>query len=85
VYLAGEALTETDERGRPLRDRNFLLLFNAHHEPVPFKLPDYAGTRWRVLLDTGVGDGLAMHDTFDAGVEYKLQGRCLVLLRQAST
>jgi glycogen operon protein len=85
VYLAGEALTETDERGRPLRDRNFLLLFNAHHEPIPFKLPDYAGTRWRVLLDTGVGDGLAMHDTFDAGVEYKLQGRCLVLLRQAAT
>ena len=82
VYLAGEALNETDARGRPLRDRNFLLLFNAHHELIPFKLPDYAGERWYALLDTGVEDGLALDDIFDAGVDYKLQGRCLVLLQQ---
>ena len=82
VYLAGEALNETDERGRPLRDRNFLLLFNAHHELIPFKLPDYAGERWYALLDTGVEGGMALDDIFDAGVDYKLQGRCLVLLQQ---
>jgi hypothetical protein len=60
-------------------------LFNAHHEPVPFKLPDYTGERWRALLDTGFEDGLAMNDTFDSGVEYKLQGRCLVLLQRVGT
>ena len=32
VYLAGDALDEVDARGRPVRDDNFLLLFNAHHD-----------------------------------------------------
>jgi glycogen operon protein len=65
-----------------VRDQNFLLLFNAHHEAIPFKLPAYAGARWHALLDTGFEDGLSMDGTFDAGAEYALQGRSLALLRQ---
>ncbi|MFH1603195.1 MAG: hypothetical protein ABIH03_04745, partial [Pseudomonadota bacterium] len=68
--------------GLPVRDQNFLLLFNAHHELIPFTLPDYAGARWRPLLDTAFEDGLAIAGIFDAGVEYDLQGRCFVLLQQ---
>jgi glycogen operon protein len=79
VYLAGEALTETDARGRPLRDEDFLVLFNAHHETVPFRLPAYGG-RWLALLDTSFQDGLAPDGSFDAGAEYALQGRSLTLL-----
>ena len=82
VYLAGEALTETDERGRPVRDRNFLVLFNAHHEALPFKLPDYGGAKWRALLDTAFEDGLATGGMFDAGAQYDIKGRSLVLLQQ---
>jgi len=82
VYLAGEALTETDARGRPLRDENFLVLFNAHHEAVPFRLPGYGG-RWLALLDTSFQDGLAPDGSFDAGAGYALQGRSLVLLLHA--
>ena len=85
VYLAGNALTETDERGRPVRDRNFMVLFNAHHEPIPFKLPDFGGARWRAMLDTAFEDGLAVDGLFDAGAEYALQGRSLVLLQQVGT
>jgi glycogen operon protein len=82
VYLAGEALTETDERGRPVRDQNFLVLFNAHHEPLPFRLPDYVGARWRALLDTAFEEGLEIDGIFDAGAEYPIKGRSLVLLKQ---
>jgi len=82
VYLAGDALTETDLRGRPMHDLNFLVLFNAHHEAVPFKLPDYAGGGWRTLLDTAFADGLEIDGTFAAGSAYDLQARSLVLLRQ---
>jgi glycogen operon protein len=82
VYLSGEALTETDARGRPLRDEDFLVLFNAHHETVPFRLPAYDG-RWLALLDTSFQDGLAPDGSFDAGAEYALQGRSLVLLLHA--
>ncbi|TSA17103.1 MAG: glycogen debranching enzyme GlgX, partial [Betaproteobacteria bacterium] len=84
VYLAGEGLTETDARGRPVRDLSFLLLFNAHHEAIAFKLPDYAGGRWCALLDTAVADGLEIDGTLDAGAAYELKGRSLVLLRQVN-
>ncbi len=82
VYLAGEALTETDDRGRPVRDQNFLVLFNAHHEPIPFRLPEDSGARWHALFDTAYEDGLAIDGTFDPGTEYPLKGRSLALLVQ---
>ena len=82
VYLAGAGLTETDSHGRPLRDDNFLLLFNAHHDVVPFRLPAYGG-RWVAMLDTSHQDGLAPDGTLDSGAEYALNGRSLALLLHA--
>jgi glycogen operon protein len=79
VYLAGEALTETDARGRPVKDENFLVLFNAHHEELAFRLPGYTG-RWRALVDTGYEDGLAPEGIFEAGANYALKARSLALL-----
>ena len=47
VFLSGEGVDETDERGRKHRDENFLVLLNAHHEDVGFALPTFrAGARW---------------------------------------
>ncbi len=81
VYLAGEALAEVDARGRPVNDQNLLVLFNAHHETVEFRLPAHAGPgRWFALLDTAHEHGLASNGTFDAGATYPLQGRSLALL-----
>ena len=83
VYLAGEALQETDLRGRPVLDDNFLLFFNAGHEPLPFTLPAAAnGGRWRVLIDTSQHDGLREDGVFDAGSVYRLEARALALLLQ---
>jgi glycogen operon protein len=82
VYLAGDGLTETDGRGKPLRDDNFLLLFNAHHDVVPFRMPNYGG-RWVAMLDTSHQDGLAPGGTIDSGAEYALNGRSLALLMHA--
>ena len=81
VYLAGEALTETDRRGRPVVDANFLILFNAHHEPIPFTLPDLGRAAWRGVLDTANASGLASGQ-WEAGAEFPLQGRALALFRQ---
>jgi glycogen operon protein len=80
VYLAGEALTEADARGRPVRDENFLVLFSAHHEDLAVKLPGYGASRWLALLDTSYEDGLAPDDTFEAGASYALKARSLALL-----
>jgi glycogen operon protein len=51
VLLNGEAITEPGPRGETITDRSFLLLFNAHYEPVTFTLPP-AAEGWEVMFDT---------------------------------
>jgi glycogen operon protein len=80
VYLSGEGTIDVDARGHRLTDENFCLLFNAHHDSVPFRLPDFANRRYMSLLDTARDDGLRSNGTFVAGEEYQLAGRALALL-----
>ncbi len=81
VYLSGAELDETDERGRPVRDDDFLLLINAHHDVIAFKLPAYGREdAWFCLMDTAFERGLGSDGRYAAGGEYPLQGRTLVLL-----
>jgi len=80
VYLSGAALDDTDARGMPVNDGNFLVLFNAHHEVVPFRLPDWISGGWQLLVDTAEPDGPHARDPLAPGAEYPLQGRSLVLL-----
>jgi glycogen operon protein len=83
VYFAGEALEEADRRGHPVRDDNFLLLLNAHHESIAFALPEFRhGSTWQVLLDTAYEQGLAMDGRFPGAVRYDLQGRSLALFTE---
>jgi glycogen operon protein len=78
VFLNGDALRERDEEGRPIRDDSFLLLFNAHHEPVPFTIPgEEFGRQWRVDIDTA-----ARHESESvaSGATVELEGRSLAVL-----
>jgi len=53
VFLNGEELNTTTPRGEDVRDESFLVLFNAHHEPVLFRLPTRRfGARWTLELST---------------------------------
>jgi isoamylase len=53
VFLNGDAITEPGPRGETVRDRSFLLLFNANREPVTFTVPDSRfGPGWDVLIST---------------------------------
>ncbi len=83
VYLAGNALGETDTRGNPVRDENFVLLFNAHHDSVPFRIPTLNSASWVAIVDTARDDGLVADGAFAAESVYPLQGRSLVLLVEA--
>ena len=80
MLLAGEAVFEVGERGESITDQNFLLLMNAHHEPLDFKLPimDSSGS-WRVLVDTTWKDPCCVSES---GTVYPLQPRSLALLIQ---
>lgn len=51
--LAGTANDEVDKHGSRVRDENFLLLLNAHHDSIPFVLPPCSPQgMWELLLDT---------------------------------
>jgi isoamylase len=53
VFVNGQKLRETDEHAEPLLDSSFLVLFNAHHEDIEFKLPNASyGRRWSLRLST---------------------------------
>jgi glycogen operon protein len=83
MFLAGQGLEESDERGRKLGDENFLVLLNAHHEDIPFTLPTFhPGSRWVAWMDTSRDDGLRTADTRDSGALYPLQARSLVILME---
>jgi glycogen operon protein len=57
VFLNGEAITEPDRRGEPIRDDSFLLLFNASEQDLDFTVPPARyGQVWQHLLDTGLLD-----------------------------
>ncbi|HET7476630.1 MAG TPA: glycogen debranching protein GlgX [Dermatophilaceae bacterium] len=82
VFLNGDAIPEPDTLGRRISDDHFLLLFNAHSEPVKFTVPppEY-GDAWRVRLDTWTGNtGFAGDETWAAGETQAVQGRSVVVL-----
>jgi isoamylase len=56
VFLNGEGILESDQRGERVVDDSFLLIFNAHHEDAEVTLPG-AGLpdRWGPVLDTVTG------------------------------
>ncbi len=75
VLLDGGTIRSRGEHGEPLRDDDFLLLFNAHHEPLRFALPKRLGTA-RVELSTEAGAREAI--VTDDGLV--VEGRSLVVV-----
>ncbi|ANB01401.1 glycogen debranching protein GlgX [Ectothiorhodospira sp. BSL-9] len=86
MFIAGDLFEEYDERGRRVRDTDMLLLLNADHEAISFRLPAQPErTRWDVLLDTVYPRGPRPdHRKFHSHEVYPLQGRSLVLMVNAS-
>jgi isoamylase len=82
VFLNGDMIGSVDSRGGPVSDDSFFVMFNAHHEAVPFTIPrGLWGRRWTVVVDTRhdlVGDGPILA----AGEALLLEARSLVLLRR---
>jgi len=84
VYLAGGDLGETDRYGKPARDDDFLLLFNAHHQSLEFAAPALGGGAWHALLDTSL-EPLAMPTLrFGPQQPYRLAARSLALLTRTA-
>jgi len=85
MLLSGDATDVLDFEGEPIRDDTFLLLINAHHEPIPFVLPGEEHLEWQLILDTSHADGfLAEPKKFASGDDVDLGGRACCLLQLIS-
>ncbi|HEX3843703.1 MAG TPA: glycogen debranching protein GlgX [Steroidobacteraceae bacterium] len=85
LYLAGAAIERRDRRGRLVTDNDFLLLCNAHHEPIPFQLSDPLAQKvWWTVLDTAAATAPFAQQRLEPGTRYTLQGRSLALLRETA-
>jgi isoamylase len=88
VFLDGHGITVPDERGEPILDDTFLIVFHAAPEPRKIKLPDAVwGKVWCRVMDTERGfaperDGCA--ERYEAGAELDVLPRSLWLLRRVS-
>jgi isoamylase len=82
LRLAGDAIDELDPQGDRIVDDTLLILLNAHHEGVPFKLPAHrAGVRWELILNTSKPQTRRKNLLMKGGEGYDLEGRSLALLR----
>jgi len=80
VFLNGDEINSRTAHGDEIVDDSFLLLFNAHEEPVAFTLPTRRfGARWELVLATGEG---APEGFVGARAEVTVQDRSLTVLRR---
>ena len=80
VFLNGLEIPSRTEHGEEIVDDSFLLLFNAHSDPVTFTLPTRRfGARWEVQLATGDG---APDGPVGARAEVVVQDRSVTVLRR---
>ncbi|MFG2137845.1 glycogen debranching protein GlgX [Streptomyces sp. NPDC048650] len=82
VFLNGQAISEPDPRGRRIPDDSFLLLFNAHYEPLDFTVPGSVGAWWSVVVDTAI-PYVEYRSLIKADATVEVEARALLVLRQA--
>jgi len=83
VFVNGEAIPEPDMRGEPVLDDSFLLLFNADHDEVKFRLPPAAyGETWTYEIDTNEVD-VTDREPLAAEAEITMPAHAMLVLRRA--
>ena len=83
LRLAGDAIAERDQKGRPIVDDTLLVILNAHHTPLAFTLPAHKrGIRWHPVLDTSLsGENEKRVSGFKGGEQYEMEARSIAVLR----
>ena len=80
MLLRGDRIRRVDKSGKPIEDDTFLLLFNAHAEPISFNLPSSShvgSTGWQPALAEGYEEA----DELQEGDQIAVPGRMLWVLK----
>ena len=82
MLLSGDTGDILNFQGEPIRDETFLLVMNAHYEPIPFVLPGQEHLEWELMLDTVSREGFVKTPRkFASGDDVEVGGRATCLLR----
>jgi glycogen operon protein len=80
IFMNGKGLHYVDPKGEDVFDDNFYLIFNAHHEPLDYKLPEKIYSKdWGKVLDTS--EDKTEDKVFGDNDIIKVNGRAIVLLK----
>lgn len=80
ILLSGDSITETDRSGRQILDDTFLILMNAFHQMIPFKMPAMEKP-WKLIFDTFRG-GFEQDHEVKGAVIYSLAARSVSLFEK---
>jgi isoamylase len=86
IFLNGDGLASTDERGELVTDASFLLLLNAHHEPLTFRSPPEGPPEpFVVVFDTTEPTfrDSDQREVLELGADRVVAAHSIVVLRQA--
>ena len=78
VFLNGQEIPTHDREGNPIEGASFLILFNAHHDPIDFTVASPLGDRWVTILDTAASGA----GTLAAGDTVSVEARSMRVLRR---
>jgi isoamylase len=90
VFLNGTSIQRPGEHGERVKDDDFYVIFNAHHEPLQFQLPpEQLGKKWLRVLDTASDSPPELRrsrraQTLDAGTKVDVQARSIQVLRRVA-
>lgn len=82
VFLNGKGVRLKNEVGEQITDDHFYVVFNAHAEEVPYKLPGAAyGKNWTTVIDTFEATVNEEGKKYRAGQMVKVQGRSVMVFK----
>jgi isoamylase len=82
VFLNGDELAAVDAHGEEIHDESFLILLNASHEPVTFKLPTRRfGPGWTFVVSSSEPEREEGSLDFPARSLLDVEARSTVVLR----
>ncbi|MDF2431700.1 MAG: isoamylase [Mucilaginibacter sp.] len=80
IFLNGKGLHYEGPKGEQIFDNNFYLVFNAHDEPLNYRLPEKIYSKqWAKVLDTSEEE--TEEQVFSGNEDITVKGRSIVLLQ----
>ncbi len=83
IFLNGEEIPASGERGERIIDDSFMIFFNAHYELIEFTIPPKLQDRnWVIVVDTSKSRSVENGKQYQGEVPIPVMERSIVVLRR---